>query len=141
MRELNLNAPLVRCRCGKYYSPNREAAIKLCKHVEEHKQEHNPVRFYECQFRGWHWTRQLHDIVRCVSCNGAFRPTDKRPSQRTCDTCEDLHEQRRAAKRAAKREAQELRILEQIAADRARIIEETRPSPAALARLRKDPTP
>jgi len=86
--------PLVRCKCGKVFNPTEKDARRTQRHVEKHKGNHNPVRFYQCKYMGWHWTQQLHEVRQCQSCWGSFRPSNDKPADITiCDTCENIQEQ------------------------------------------------
>lgn len=134
-RPLNLNIPLIKCRCGKTYSPTRAAAIKTRKHVAEKNGGSNPVRFYECRYKSWHWTSQVHPVRRCFTCHGMFRGTDQDPAPRECPDCIRRAEVALLEARAAKVEAEAAR-LRRLEETRDRIIKETRPTPTLLAKKR-----
>lgn len=85
-----LKRPLVRCRCGKVFSPTLEDAKNAQASVEQKKGHQNPVRFYECRYGAWHWTQKLYEARPCQSCNGMFRPTNEQGDIVICDTCQDI---------------------------------------------------
>lgn len=85
-----LKRPLVRCRCGKVFSPSLAAAKDAQRSVEQKKGKQNPVRFYECRHGAWHWTQKLYEARPCQSCNGMFRPSNDQGDVVICDTCEDI---------------------------------------------------
>lgn len=134
-RPLDLHKPLIKCRCGKTFSPTRDEAIRTCKHVADKNGGNNPVRFYQCRFGAWHWTSQVHPVRSCMTCNGKFRGTDEDPKPPECPDCIARHERELAAARAAAAEAEAARLA-RLEETRNRIIKETRPTPALLAKKR-----
>ena len=58
-RPLVMKPHVLTCACGKWYSPTRDEARKLRREIAGHNGGHNPVRFYECESGGWHWTSQI----------------------------------------------------------------------------------
>lgn len=143
VRNLNLNQPLIKCKCGKYFSPTREEADKTRRHVAAKNGSDNPVRYYQCKHGGWHWTQQLTDIRRCTGCHHMFRPSDEHPRAVLCPDCwqrrvdaDAAHAAagaRKAAQRRAEKEAREAAA----AAARERILRENRPTPAVLAGMKR----
>lgn len=51
----------LRCRCGKLYCSTEEAARRLESTIAENSDHQDKVRFYECGYHGWHWTRWTDD--------------------------------------------------------------------------------
>lgn len=49
------------CPCGKVHGATREDAREKYEMASQHNGLYNPVRFYACQFGGWHWTQRLDD--------------------------------------------------------------------------------
>lgn len=140
VRPLSINRPLIKCRCGKTYSPTKQAAVKTRKHVAQRNGGTNPVRFYQCRYGGWHWTRHMYDLKTCASCRGPFRPTDADPKADYCDTCAEIRTDQETARKAARRLAAIARQQEYERRQndtRARIINECAPSPAKMASRRK----
>lgn len=54
------------CRCGKVWSPTREAAERAFEFITDYTHQADAVAYYECRQGGWHWTRNLNgpDIVK-----------------------------------------------------------------------------
>lgn len=137
VRPISINRPLVKCRCGKTFSPDKKTAVKTWKHVANRNGGTNPVRFYQCRYSGWHWTRELHDLKNCANCRGPFRPTDENPKATYCDTCEGILAKQEADRKEARRLAAIARQEEYNRRQndlRARIINEAAPSPAKMPR-------
>lgn len=127
-----LNRPVINCRCGKVFSPTEEDARKVQQHVEKRKGRQNPVRFYQCRHRGWHWTQQLHEVTNCVNCNGRFRPRNDQPKGTDlCDTCSEIRKQEARRRRNAAQRARQMQEKMRMART-AQIIAERRPTPALL---------
>ena len=137
MRPLKLNQPLIKCRCGKTFSPTRKEAEKTCEYVARLKGgTPNPVRYYQCKYNGWHWTRELQPIRVCSNCRGPFRIPDEHSTITHCDTCTRILAEQEAAKVERRREEARRRQAAfdaRQAATRARIINETHPTPAFMA--------
>lgn len=47
------------CPCGKAYAPTKAAARDLYKDYGKLLGDPQPVRYYECEYAAWHWTRQV----------------------------------------------------------------------------------
>ena len=64
------SAPLVMnhitqlCKCGKTYCISEQDARRVVRRIEKKKGHSNPVRFYSCQFNGWHWTSKVENYPR-----------------------------------------------------------------------------
>ena len=58
-RPLEMHRPTFRCRCGKVYAMSEKDADGMRRFIAKKNGGDNPVRYYECQFGGWHWTQQL----------------------------------------------------------------------------------
>lgn len=48
-----------RCHCGKLYSANQTEARKLYKQIARQHGHKDPVRYYQCRYGAWHYTRDL----------------------------------------------------------------------------------
>lgn len=57
---VSLSNRVVRCLCGKLYSPTKEDAKALRKEIAEERHHVNQVRFYQCEHSGFHWTSQVN---------------------------------------------------------------------------------
>lgn len=90
VNEARLVRAQARCRCGKIFSPTEADARKAEKFQAEKHQHQNPVRFYQCRYGGWHWTRALYEVRQCRNCTGQFRPNNDQGKKELCDTCEML---------------------------------------------------
>lgn len=51
----------VTCRCGKVVGLNLEDAKMQCRKYAKRHGKTNLVRYYQCQFGSFHWTRQLQE--------------------------------------------------------------------------------
>ncbi len=61
---LVMNHCTLRCRCGKVYGLNEQDARRIVRRIQKRKGDTNSVRYYSCQFAGWHWTSQVNAYTR-----------------------------------------------------------------------------
>lgn len=59
MPDLKMSIPTFKCKCGKVYAMNEEDARRMRNRMVKKTKKNNPVRYYPCEFNGWHWTSQL----------------------------------------------------------------------------------
>lgn len=81
--------PLLRCPCGKVFAPTKEIARNLRRQIATAKENHNEVRYYQCEDGdSWHWTEKLEPYRICPGCGEDFPYTETDPEARKiCDTC------------------------------------------------------
>lgn len=64
LAEYRQASAVFRCDCGKVYAPTRDAAKQLRRQIADHTGRHNCVRYYSCDFGGWHWTANLNPYTK-----------------------------------------------------------------------------
>lgn len=81
--------PLLRCPCGKVFAPTKEIARNLRRQIANAKDNHNEVRYYQCdETDSWHWTEKLIPYRVCPGCGEDFPVSDPNPpAGLTCTTC------------------------------------------------------
>lgn len=53
-----------RCGCGKIHSATERDAKRLRKWFARQHGHTNQVRYYQCGYGGWHWTRDVQRVGR-----------------------------------------------------------------------------
>lgn len=88
--QLKDTLPMLRCRCGKVFAPSKDTAKSMRRQIAALKGHNNPVRYYQCEYDGWHWTEQLTITRICPVCGEHFDPQQQRETGHTvCDPCWD----------------------------------------------------
>lgn len=51
--------PSSMCRCGKVLHHSKDDARQGFRYYSKMHNHVNEVRYYECEYGGWHWTQRL----------------------------------------------------------------------------------